>query len=155
MYRTGPQLVQSLGAGVLAEQQHLLGRRLSYKRCGLHWLQLKPYTQSTVTHLGSALWGRQRVACDAQRNLGMSLRSSSTAFQAALLISCCLALQAERCDGFGAGEPSRGGVELKEPPVPVWKGFELEIVVVEAGVHMWFPSLATSQTFTEAGGITR
>lgn len=63
-------------------------------------------------------------------------------FQAALLISCCLAPQAERCNGFGAGEPSQGGVELKEPPVPVWKGFELEIVVVEAGVHMWFPSLA-------------
>lgn len=65
-------------------------------------------------------------------------------FQAALLISCCPAPQVERCDGFGAGEPSRGGVELKEPPVPVWKGFELEIVVVEAGVHMWFPSLATT-----------
>ena len=74
----------------------------------------------------------------------MSLRFSSAAFQAALLISCCLALQAERRDGFGAGEPSWGGVELKEPPVPVWKGFKLEIVVVEAGVHTWFPSLATT-----------
>lgn len=49
--------MQSLGAGVLAEQQHSLGRRLSYKRCGLHRLQLKPCTQSTVTHLGCGAGG--------------------------------------------------------------------------------------------------
>lgn len=56
MYRTGPQLVQSVGVGVLAEQQHSIGHQLPYKQRGLHWLQLKPFTQSTVAHLGSISW---------------------------------------------------------------------------------------------------
>lgn len=34
MYRTGPQLVQSVGVGVLAEQQHSIGHQLPYKQCG-------------------------------------------------------------------------------------------------------------------------
>lgn len=32
MYRTGPQLVQSVGVGVLAEQQHSIGHQLPYKQ---------------------------------------------------------------------------------------------------------------------------
>lgn len=31
MYRKGPQLVQSLGTGVLTEQQHSIGHKLPYK----------------------------------------------------------------------------------------------------------------------------
>lgn len=99
MYRTGPQLVQSVGVGVLAEQQHSIGHQLPHKQCGLHWLQLKPFTQSTVAHLGSFFWVQWTVGVHAQGTPECPCVPEVSTFPAALLISWCLTLQAGERDG--------------------------------------------------------
>lgn len=147
MYRIGPQLVQSVGVGVLTEQQHSVGRKLPYKRCGLCWLQLKPYTQSTVTHLGSTFWVQWTVAFDAQRNLWTSLcsRSSRVPGSPAHLLVPDLTGRSGVID-LVLDNPSRVAWSWRIHRFPVQKGFKLEIgvAVVGAGVHMSFSSLATA-----------
>lgn len=127
MYRTGPQLVQSVGVGVLAEQQHSIGHQLPYKQRGLHWLQLKPFTQSTVAHMGSFSWVQLVSMLGDPVNI--------LAFQKlprSLLISWCLT-------------PQAGAMDLvPESPSVMWswrihrypeqKGFKTETGVVGAGV---------------------
>lgn len=94
MYRTGPQLVQSVGVGVLAEQQHSIGHQLPYKQCGLHWLQLKPFTQSTVAHLGSIFWVQWTAGFHARGPCQCPCAPGVPMFPAALLVPWCLTPQA-------------------------------------------------------------
>lgn len=85
----------------------------------------------------------------------MSLCSRSTAFQAALLISWCLTLQAGVAWWIWCCYVALPGWRGAEGATVFQCGRALSLrLLLEAGVHTWFPSPSTSQTFTEAGGIT-
>lgn len=119
MYRTGPQLVQSVGVGVLAEQQHSIGHQLPYKQRGLHWLQLKPFTQSTVAHLGRFSWVQWTVGFHARGPREHPCIPEVATFPAHLLVPD----PAGWSHGFGAREPLCD-VELEDPLISRTEGLQ-------------------------------